>query len=158
MANQRNVSSKSGPSSDAAAELRTTLQQFFQIAATLAMQTTSSMGLKSSDIRALQILDTVSAERATIGQLAEKLDLAPQSTTELVDRLEKAEMLTRSRDTADRRRVFLELTAKAKRVGNESLRPLLNAIDETINVTSDADLAAANHFIRELINQTQRHA
>ena len=49
----------------------------------------------------------------TINELAEHLLLKPQTAVELVDRLEKAGLVQRSRDEVDRRRVFLGLTEKA---------------------------------------------
>ena len=52
----------------------------------------------------------------TVQDLAEQLLLKPQTTVELVDRLEGAGLVRRQRDEVDRRRVFLTLTAKAGRV------------------------------------------
>jgi DNA-binding MarR family transcriptional regulator len=52
----------------------------------------------------------------TVNDLAEQLLLKPQSAVELVDRLEDAGLVQRERDVADRRRVFLTLTAKANRI------------------------------------------
>jgi DNA-binding MarR family transcriptional regulator len=52
----------------------------------------------------------------TVHNLAEQLLLKPQTTVELVDRLEDAGLVRRERDDVDRRRVFLTLTAKAGRI------------------------------------------
>ena len=50
-------------------------------------------------------------ERVTIGALAERLGIRHHSTVELVDRLVRRGYLVRRRDTRDRRRTFLSLTA-----------------------------------------------
>jgi DNA-binding MarR family transcriptional regulator len=49
----------------------------------------------------------------TVHDLARQLLLKPQTTVELVDRLEDAGLVRRERDDVDRRRVFLTLTTKA---------------------------------------------
>lgn len=52
----------------------------------------------------------------TVNELADHLLLKPQTAVELVDRLEDAGLVRRTRDEADRRRVLLGLTAKANRL------------------------------------------
>src|SRR5437588_7061226 len=44
--------------------------------------------------------------KATIGELAERLQLRHHSTVELIDRLVKRELVERHRDEEDQRRVF----------------------------------------------------
>lgn len=57
---------------------------------------------------------------ATISNLAERLQIQHHSTVELVDRLEEREMVERSRDENDMRRVLVKLTSQ----GEEILRNL----------------------------------
>lgn len=68
------------------------------------------------------------AQRPNIAELAERLQLRHQSTVGLVDRCQEAGLLRRRRDADDRRRVRVELTAKARRVlerlAREHLREL----------------------------------
>jgi len=59
----------------------------------------------------------------TMNDLAEQLLLKPQSAVELIDRLEQAGLVQRTRGVEDRRRVLLTLTAKAER----ALAPLSKA-------------------------------
>lgn len=54
--------------------------------------------------------------RATIGELAARLQLKHHSTVELVDRLEKAGYLSRTAGDEDRRQVMVHLTASGARV------------------------------------------
>ncbi len=54
--------------------------------------------------------------KATIGELAERLQLRHHSTVELIDRLEKRELVERHRDEEDQRRVFVSLTLQGEEV------------------------------------------
>ena len=53
------------------------------------------------------------AQGVTVGDLASHLLLKPHTAVGLVDRLVRADLLLRTPDTADRRRVLLSLTPKA---------------------------------------------
>lgn len=53
-------------------------------------------------------------ERVAIGELAERLGLRNHSVTGLVDRLVKRGLLRRRADPHDRRRVMVEVTARAR--------------------------------------------
>ena len=57
---------------------------------------------------------------ATIGEVAERLQIQHHSTVELADRLSAKGFVRRKRDSEDRRQVLLELTAK----GEKTLREL----------------------------------
>jgi DNA-binding MarR family transcriptional regulator len=55
-------------------------------------------------------------EQITVGELAERLSLKHHSAVGLVDRLEKAGLVRRVTHPGDRRRVLIELTARARKV------------------------------------------
>ncbi len=57
---------------------------------------------------------------ATIGEVAERLQIQHHSTVELADRLSAKGLVRRKRDSEDRRQVLLELTSK----GEKTLREL----------------------------------
>lgn len=52
---------------------------------------------------------------ATVGELAERLQAAPNGTAALVSRCEEAGLVTRKADKTDRRQVQVHLTAKGAR-------------------------------------------
>jgi len=52
--------------------------------------------------------------RVSIGELAERLQIAPHSTVGLVDRLESAKLVARVYSIEDRRRVYVQLTTKGR--------------------------------------------
>jgi DNA-binding MarR family transcriptional regulator len=55
-------------------------------------------------------------QAVTVGALAERLLIAPQTATELVDRLAEAGLVEREADPTDRRRQVLQLTEKSEAV------------------------------------------
>lgn len=55
------------------------------------------------------------SERATLGDLAERLQLEQHTVTELVARAESTGLILRERSTADRRVCYLRLTAEGER-------------------------------------------
>lgn len=77
---------------------------------------------------------------ATVGLLAEQLLIAPHSAAELVARMVEGGLLTKNRDTEDRRRSALALTSRAEAllqsltaVHLEELRGLAPALTEVLD-------------------------
>jgi len=78
-------------------------------------------GLEPQQYQALLAIKGLGeVQSATIGVLAERLQIQHHSAVELMDRLEKRGMIRRQRSRSDRRKVVVELTkrgdAKLKRV------------------------------------------
>lgn len=57
--------------------------------------------------------------RATVGEIAERLQIQHHSTVELVDRLVKRGLIQRKRAGEDRREVLLQLTPKGEKILRE---------------------------------------
>lgn len=70
------------------------------------------------------------AQRATIGALAERLQIRHHSAVELVDRLEAHGLLERTRSHADRREVWLALTPRGTKLLKELSRSHLAELRE----------------------------
>jgi DNA-binding MarR family transcriptional regulator len=68
----------------------------------------------------LAIKGLPTASTATVGELAERLQLQHHSTVELINRMVERGLLARQRDTADQRRVLVQLTDH----GDDLLRKL----------------------------------
>jgi DNA-binding MarR family transcriptional regulator len=64
----------------------------------------------------LAIKGLIPNQKATIGVLAERLQVQHHTAVELVNRLEKKKLLRRSRNGADRREVILSLTRHGEMV------------------------------------------
>jgi DNA-binding MarR family transcriptional regulator len=70
------------------------------------------LGVSRSDGRCLDIVDRLG--RCTAGRLAAESGLTTGAVTALVDRMERAGYLRRVRDTADRRKVWIETTERTR--------------------------------------------
>ncbi|HVW93370.1 MAG TPA: MarR family transcriptional regulator, partial [Devosia sp.] len=73
---------------------------------------TEFLGVSRSDGRCLDIVDRLG--RCTAGRLAAESGLTTGAVTALVDRLERLGYLTRTRDTEDRRKVWIEVTDRTR--------------------------------------------
>jgi DNA-binding MarR family transcriptional regulator len=106
-------------------------------------------GLHPTDLRALiQLLDAARAgNRATPGWLGHQLGLNSAGTTTLIDRLERLGLVSRERDTTDRRKVFLAVTPGAERLGWSFFGPLIHAAVAGMGSFTDAELTTVQRFL-----------
>jgi len=75
-------------------------------------QAARALGLEPQQHQVLLAIKGLSPERAaTIGVIAERMQLAHHSIVEMVDRLEDGGLVCRHRNETDRRQVTVELTA-----------------------------------------------
>lgn len=126
---------------EALANLRYTLRRFMDFSTSAAQEE----GLPSQQHQALLAIRGYRGEEPmTIGVLAEKLLIAPHSTSELVHRLVLAGYMTRRSDPADKRRQTLELTDRA----DDLLRRL-----SAIHLTEVRDMAPR---LIELLSDLQK--
>jgi DNA-binding MarR family transcriptional regulator len=108
-------------------------------------------GLHPTDLRALiALLDAARAGTvATPGWLAGQLGLNSASATALVDRLERLGHVRRIRDTADRRRVRLEVTPAAAALGWSFFGPLIDQLMAAMDDFEPAELATITRFLTQ---------
>jgi DNA-binding MarR family transcriptional regulator len=98
---------------EALARLRYLLRRF----ATFSASAAQAQGLPARQHQALlAIKGQRQDEPMTVGALAERLLITPHAATELVDRLQASRLVLRGRDSRDRRRLVLSLTAKAEAI------------------------------------------
>jgi len=81
--------------------------------------------------------------KATISELAERLQIQHHSTVELIDRMVERDLIQRSRDDEDQRRVFIKLTPQ----GEEVLRKLSLLHRTELQTTGPALVQAPNRLI-----------
>jgi DNA-binding MarR family transcriptional regulator len=97
----------------ALANFRFALRQFLAFSGDAAQ----GVGLTSQQHQAmLAIIGAPEGQVVTIGFVAKRMLLKHHSMVELVDRLVELNLVARQSDTADRRKVLLSLTPKAKRL------------------------------------------
>lgn len=93
----------------ALAEFRYRIRRFLHFSERAAREA----GLEPQQHQALLVLRGFSAvQEATVGALAERLQIRHHSAVELANRLEKQGLLRRTRSTVDRREVFLRATPR----------------------------------------------
>jgi DNA-binding MarR family transcriptional regulator len=102
------------------------------------------LGIHGTAFRCLDILDQEGP--MTAGRLAERARLSPGATTTIVDRLEEKGLARRTRDTADRRRVLLEVTPELRRRSEQLYGPPESA-GAGLARYSDAELAFLTEFM-----------
>lgn len=106
-------------------------------------------GLHPTDVRALiHLLDAARADMpATPGWLGAQLGVNSASTTALVDRLERLDLVRRERDTRDRRRVLLTVTDRAVTFGWSFFGPLIEEMVAAMRSFDEPDLAVVRRFL-----------
>lgn len=109
-------------------------------------------GLGRSDLNAIMWI-TVSAQAGhplTAGELAARLGLGAPATSSLIDRLEGARHIERTRDPRDRRRVTLSMNDTALEMAREFFQPLAGRMAEAVADVPTADLLLAAEVIRRM--------
>jgi DNA-binding MarR family transcriptional regulator len=106
----------------------------------------AALGVNRSGGKCLDVLEE--REPMTAGELAEELGLTTGAVTTLLDRLEQAGYVSRTRDTVDRRRVLVQLTALARRRIVELYGPMGEQGGKWFEPMSDDDIRLIIGFLR----------
>ena len=114
------------------------------------------LGVNRTDGRCLDVIDQ--RPGLTAGELATAVGLSPGAVTTALDRLEQRGFVRRTRDSADRRRVMVELTEEANRAAWEAYGPLGEMGAPMIEEMSDKDLATLIRFLRGGTEINERRA
>ncbi|GHB54399.1 transcriptional regulator [Streptomyces viridiviolaceus] len=115
-------------------------------------------GLHTTDVRALiHLLDAArDGTPATPGRLGRQLRLNSAGTTALVDRLERLGLVRRSRDTADRRRVLLEVEEKATELGWAFFGPVIGEVVAAAEDFPADELETVRRFLATVLQSTRQ--
>ena len=98
---------------EALSEFRYQLRRFLRFSE----QVARTAGLEPQQHQLLLAIKGLPQERQpTIGTLAERLQIAPHSMVELIDRLVERDFIQRHRDETDQRRVLVTLTPRGEEV------------------------------------------
>jgi len=115
-----------------------------------AAQFAADNGLHPTDVRALIcLLDAARTADVTPtpGWLGNRLGMNSAAVTALVDRLERLGLISRERDTADRRRVLLAVTDRAVELGWTFFGPLIGRVVEAMDAFEARDLEVVRRFL-----------
>lgn len=83
----------------------------------------------------------------TMGELCQKMFLACSTATDLVDRMERNQLIERVRDTTDRRVIRLKVLPKGHSIIDEVLEARRNYL---AGILSDLDAGEKDHLIHAL--------
>lgn len=86
-------------------------------------------------------------------RMQEKLNIQPGSISEIINKLEKKELVRRQPDEADRRRVILSLTEKGREDVEEFSRNRQNHMASFFQVLEESDKQELDRILQILLNQ-----
>lgn len=110
-------------------------------------QAARDAGIEPQQHQALLAIEGLPAtHRATIGVLAERLQIQHHSAVGLVDRLEAERLLKRTSSRADRREVLLHLTSRGTRLLNK------------LSLSHRAELRSAGRTLLQALDAAMSHA
>ncbi|MGW5052704.1 MarR family winged helix-turn-helix transcriptional regulator [Actinokineospora sp. NPDC004072] len=113
-------------------------------------------GVHRTDMTALVVI--MDAARAgapmTPTALAAALNLSNSATTSVLDRLEQAGHIERTRSAQDRRRIELRMHERARELGAAFFAPLRAELVDAWQGMTDADRAVVARFLRTTIEAT----
>ncbi|WP_344217892.1 MarR family winged helix-turn-helix transcriptional regulator [Nonomuraea bangladeshensis] len=104
------------------------------------------LALNRTDLRCLD--GVLTDGPVTAGQISAALKLSPAATTTVIDRLERAGMVTRSPDPDNRRRVLVTATDAARTVESEIFAPVGLAGAQALQRYGPDELAVILDFLR----------
>ncbi len=107
----------------------------------------NAVGVSSSDLECLDFLNIEG--RVTAGRLAELTGLTTGAITGLVDRMEKAGLVRRERDEADRRKVYIAIVPEALGRVGRFYQPLQKAVTKNWEGYTDAELKLLVRFMTQ---------
>ncbi|WP_411953598.1 MarR family winged helix-turn-helix transcriptional regulator [Alkalibacillus sp. S2W] len=92
----------------------------------------------------------------TIGELSKKMYLAFSTTTDLVDRMEKNELIERIRDPKDRRVVRIHLLSKGKDIIDEVIDKRQEYLKDVLNSYSLEEVETLRRSMTQLFEEMKQ--
>lgn len=111
-------------------------------------------GLHRTDLRCLEIV--ARGGPVSAGRLAAAAGLSTSAVTSVIDRMERAGRMRRVPDSADRRKVMVEVTEPARREGRAAFTGLMEGTARLLARYSYAELVLLDGFldaVRELVTE-----
>ncbi|MDG4824854.1 MarR family transcriptional regulator [Asanoa sp. WMMD1127] len=114
------------------------------------------LGINRTDLRCLSRLSARGPQTAS--ELAVAAGLTGGAMTTAVDRMERAGLVRRVRDTTDRRRVLVHLTDEAERLSAEIWGPIVADAHTELAGFTLAELGVIERFLSVALANQRRHA
>jgi DNA-binding MarR family transcriptional regulator len=135
-------------------QLRNEIMGYFGAASDFDERMAKRLKLSRTDMRCLDLIGRLGP--MTAGHLAEESGLTSGAVTFILDRLEEAGMVTRRRDTEDRRRVWVEIEPKAQERLLEVQQPVVEQMREVTQHFKADELAIVRDYMRQAKEVFQR--
>lgn len=105
--------------------------------------------LHQTDMEALSRVILAEARGATLtaGALGGELGVTSGATTFLMNRLERAGLVERTRDANDQRRILLRLSPAGRKLADAITPPILRLSDAVMDAFTPAELATVQRFL-----------
>ena len=107
-------------------------------------------GLNVGEFKVLLRLREANDETLTAGALADMLDLSPSAMTNRLDRLEEDGLVSRARDTEDRRSVLVSITPRGEEIVGQAVERQAKEESSLLAVLSATDQRRLNVLLRAL--------
>lgn len=104
---------------------------------------------------ALQIL--INNEEMTIGELSQKMALACSTITDLIDRMERNELVIRKRDEKDKRVVRIEVLSKGHQIVEKVLEKRVKFLDSKMKGLTEEQKLSLNEGLKALYDAMQEN-
>ncbi|MFI7528799.1 MarR family winged helix-turn-helix transcriptional regulator [Nocardia salmonicida] len=108
------------------------------------------MGLTPHQARALRVAGEHDGLR--LSAVAGALRISPRSATEVVDALEKAELVTREPDSTDRRATLVSVTARGRRTLDTLTEARTKDADDYFGRLTDEERASLRDILGKLVS------
>jgi DNA-binding MarR family transcriptional regulator len=137
-----------------AQQLRNEIMGYFGAASDFDERLARKLKLSQTDVRCLDLIGRLGP--MTAGKLAEESSLTTGAVTFILDRLEAAGMVTRRRDTDDRRRVWVEIVPEAQQRLAGLQQPIAEDMRDVALRFKAEELAVVRDFMRQAKEVFQR--
>ena len=136
-------------------EVLTAIRQIVRRVSEHSKQLSREVGLTVPQLICLKAIGEAGSEQPlTLARLAERVQLSPATVSRIIDRLVRAELVTRERGTNDRRLVRIRLTQNGEDRFRALPKPLQEEFLQRLNALPDTDrhdLVVALQRIAELM-------
>jgi DNA-binding MarR family transcriptional regulator len=141
--------------SELAQQLRAEIMGYLGAATEFNEGMAKELKLSRTDMRCLDLIGRNGP--MTAGRLAEESGLTTGAVTFILDRLEEAGMVTRRRDTEDRRRVWVEIVPAAQQRLDGLQQPVADEMRQVAQRFKADELAVVRDFMRQAKEVFQHH-
>jgi DNA-binding MarR family transcriptional regulator len=108
------------------------------------------LGLNATDTKCMAFI-LGSSDPVTAGDLARFTGLTTGAVSSIIDRLERANLAERVRDTEDRRKVFIRAHQKAQQRLAPLYKSFTASVQDLVSTYSASDLEIIGNFLERMI-------